>query len=580
MAEKKFLVDLNLSGNKAKNFRLEDYADNTAPTSNFVGRMIYTTNSTNPDRVEVYNGSAWKTFAFTDDVPAVSISLTAPDLFTVTGSPAAYNGTLDFEWNTVAVNTVLAGPGTGSTAAIPTFRSLVAADIPSIAASKISDFNEAVSDAVGGMVTSNTESGISVSYDDSDNTLDFDVADFSITLTGDVTGSGTVTNLANVSFEATVGDDTHNHTTATLTGIQEYVEDTASTMITAATHDGISVAYTDNSTGAGTLAFTNTDKGSSQNIFKTIAVTGQNSVAADTNADTLTLAGSTGLTITTNDTTDTVTFTNSGVTSVTGTANEIEVSGTGTGPWTGAVTVGLPNDVTIGGGLTVTGDLTVNGNTTTLNTATISVEDNVILLNNGVTGTPSLNAGIEVERGTSTNASLIWNETSDVWQAGILGSEVSISLVGHAHIPSDVTGIQEYVEDTIGAILSDSGTIDFTYTDNSTSQGSITAAVILASSNPYLNTTSGLAVDLSTLEPKLVTDGFAKKYTTTIGDGTAQTFTVTHSLSTRAVTVSVFESTTPWAEVEAEVLHTSTSAITVNTNSVPTEGQYTVVVVG
>ena len=128
MAEKKFLVDLNLSGNKAKNFRLEDYADNTAPTSNFVGRMIYTTNSTNPDRVEVYNGSAWKTFAFTDDVPAVSITLTAPDLFTVTGSPAAYNGTLDF-----------------------------------------------------------------------------DVADFSITLTGDVTGSGTVTNLANVSFEATVG---------------------------------------------------------------------------------------------------------------------------------------------------------------------------------------------------------------------------------------------------------------------------------------------------------------------------------------------------------------------------------------
>jgi hypothetical protein len=139
---------------------------------------------------------------------------------------------------------------------------------------------------------------------------------------------------------------------------------------------------------------------------------------------------------------------------------------------------------------------------------------------------------------------------------------------------------QEYVEDTIGAILSDSGTIDFTYTDNSTSQGSITAAVILAASNPYLSTTSGLAVDVSALETKLTTDGYTKKYSTTIGDGTAQTFTVTHSLSTRAVTVSVFESTSPWAEVEAEVLHTSTSAITVNTNSVPTAGQYTVVVVG
>ena len=368
MAEKKFLVDLNLSGNKAKNFRLEDYADNTSPTSNFVGRMIYTTNSTNPDRIEVYNGSAWKALAYTDDVPAVSLSLTAPDLFTVSGSPAAYNGTLDFEWNVVNVNTVLAGPSTGSTAAIPTFRSLVAADIPTIASTKISDFNEAVSDAVGAMVTSNTENGISVTYDDADNTLDFDVADFSITLTGDVTGSGTVTNLANVSFEATVADNSHAHTTGNITGIQEYVEDTASTMITSATHDGISVAYTDGVT-TGTLAFTNT-----------------------------------------------------GVVSLAGTTNEVEVTNTGT-----AYTVGLPNDVTISNDLTVTGNLTVNGTTTTLNTNTLAVEDNIVVLNSNITGTPSTNAGIEVERGTSTNASITWNETSDKWTAGLAGSEIAIA---------------------------------------------------------------------------------------------------------------------------------------------------------
>jgi hypothetical protein len=57
------------------------------------------------------------------------------------------------------------------------------------------------------MVNSNTESGISVTYQDSDNTLDFDVADFSITLTGDVTGTGTVTNLGNVSFATTISAD-------------------------------------------------------------------------------------------------------------------------------------------------------------------------------------------------------------------------------------------------------------------------------------------------------------------------------------------------------------------------------------
>ena len=66
---------------------------------------------------------------------------------------------------------------------------------------------EYIADTVGSMVTSNTESGISVTYDDADNTLDFDVADFTITLTGEVTGVGTVTNLGNVSFATTISAD-------------------------------------------------------------------------------------------------------------------------------------------------------------------------------------------------------------------------------------------------------------------------------------------------------------------------------------------------------------------------------------
>jgi hypothetical protein len=477
MAEKKFLVDLNLSGNKAKNFRLEDYADNTAPTSNFVGRMIYTTNSTNPDRVEVYNGSAWKTFAFTDDVPAVSITLTAPDLFTVTGSPAAYNGTLDFEWNTVAVNRVLAGPSTGSTAAIPTFRSLVAADIPSL--SSIYQPLDADLTSIAGLAGTSgflTKTAADTFALDTNTYLTTSSASSTYAPINNPIFTGTVTLPTSIVFEGATAND--HETTLTL------VDPTADRTVTIPDASG-TVALFDGS-----------------------------------------------------------------------------------------------------GNLTVPGNLTVSGDTTTLNTATLLVEDNLIVLNSNITGIPTTDAGIEVERGDYTNATLYWNETANSWYVGTPGdtagaaTATALSLSGHTHATSDITGIQEYVEDTVGAILSDSGTIDFTYTDNSTSQGSITAAVILAASNPYLNTTSGLAVDLSTLEPKLVTDGFAKKYTTTIGDGTAQTFAVTHSLSTRAVTVSVFESASPWAEVEAEVLHTSTSVVTINTNSVPTAGQYTVVVVG
>ena len=96
---------------------------------------------------------------------------------------------------------------------------------------------------------------------------------------------------------------------------------------------------------------------------------------------------------------------------IAGTTNEIVTSVSGD-----TITVALPDDVTIGNDLTVTGDLTVSGTTTTVNTETILLADNIITLNSNETGTPSENAGIEVERGTSTNVELRWNETNDVWE--------------------------------------------------------------------------------------------------------------------------------------------------------------------
>ncbi len=102
---------------------------------------------------------------------------------------------------------------------------------------------------------------------------------------------------------------------------------------------------------------------------------------------------------------------------IAGTTNEVQVTG---GP--GSVVIGLPDDVTIGRdlavtrNLTVTGDLTVNGNTTTINTTQLLVEDDIVTLNSNVTGTPSGNAGVEVERGTLANVAIRWNETEDQWE--------------------------------------------------------------------------------------------------------------------------------------------------------------------
>ena len=69
--------------------------------------------------------------------------------------------------------------------------------------------------------------------------------------------------------------------------------------------------------------------------FKTIAVSGQSSIVADSFEDTLTIAaGNAGITLTTNASTDTVTITNSGVTGLTGTVGQIGVSAA-----TGSVTL-------------------------------------------------------------------------------------------------------------------------------------------------------------------------------------------------------------------------------------------------
>jgi hypothetical protein len=58
-----------------------------------------------------------------------SVAATVPSFLTISGSPITTSGTLAFSLATESANTIFAGPTTGS-AATPTFRALVAADLP------------------------------------------------------------------------------------------------------------------------------------------------------------------------------------------------------------------------------------------------------------------------------------------------------------------------------------------------------------------------------------------------------------------------------------------------------------------
>lgn len=78
-----------------------------------------------------------------------SVALGLPSsVFNISGSPITTSGTLTGAFKTQSANTIFAGPTSGS-AAVPAFRSLVAADIPSLTASKISDFSTAVAASIG-----------------------------------------------------------------------------------------------------------------------------------------------------------------------------------------------------------------------------------------------------------------------------------------------------------------------------------------------------------------------------------------------------------------------------------------------
>jgi hypothetical protein len=70
------------------------------------------------------------------------------------------------------------------------------------------------------------------------------------------------------------------------------------------------------------------------------------------------------------------------------------------------------------GTVVILGDLRVTGETTTVNSTTVSVGDNEIVLNGDHTGTPTLDAGLRVERGSLNDAFFNWDESEDSWVVG------------------------------------------------------------------------------------------------------------------------------------------------------------------
>jgi phosphopantothenate synthetase len=350
---------------------------------------------------------------------------------------------------------------------------------------------ERVQDVVGTMATAGTN--ITLAYDDTAGTL-------------------TINSSGKTQEEI---EDIVNGLVVGGTNITSTYDDTAGTLTLAGLSDanirGLVSAGGDLSYNSSTGAFSFTERTDAE-VRGLISVTdtaGDGALSYNSSNGVLTYAGVTDaqirgkVSVTDNGGDGSLSYSSaSGVISYTGpSASETRAhlsAGTGVAFSGGAFSIGqavATNSNVTFNNATVDGNLTVNGTTTSINTETLTVDDNIFVLNNNVTGTPTEDAGMEIERGTSANVSLLWDESEDEWTFGAFNVKASSfegSLTGNAATASSAAQLTTARTIALGGDLSGSASFD------GTGNISITAVVADDSHNHTIANVDGLQTSLNT----------------------------------------------------------------------------------
>lgn len=95
------------------------------------------------------------------------------------------------------------------------------------------------------------------------------------------------------------------------------------------------------------------------------------------------------------------------------------------------------NNSTINGDITIIGDFYVSGTTISIDVANLSIGDNIVLINSGETGAgvTLIDAGIEVDRGSLPNYQFVFNETTETFRVGEIGSLQAVAT--REDVPND-----------------------------------------------------------------------------------------------------------------------------------------------
>lgn len=268
------------------------------------------------------------------------------------------------------------------------------------------------------------------------------------------------------------------------------------------------------------------------------------------------------------------------------------------------VTIGDATDVTVttSGDLEVTGDLTVNGTTTTVNSNIVTIDDPVFTLGGDTAPTSDDNKdrgiefryhdgstaklgffGFDDSTGdftfltSATNSSEVFSGTKgnlDINNISLSGSITSIDGAaptnGQILIGNGSNNDMQLATITAGEgidITNAAGSITIDAEDSSTTNKGVVqlatdAEALAGTDTAKVVTPAGLA---------------ARSFSTSIGDGSATSITVTHNLNSRDVIIQLYDNSS-YDTVFADVVRTTVDTATISFAAAPASGDIRVLV--